>query len=62
MLTGELRHVAAQMFRAHLVVRPDVAPLEHRPGRLNPVGVSHAVDVLLGAVPHDLPVRRLVVP
>lgn len=42
----ELPHVPAQVLRAHLVVRPVVAPLEHRPEALDTVRVGLPPDVL----------------
>ena len=45
-------HVALKVFSADLVVNALLRPLEHRPKRLDPIGMSHPVNVLANAVTH----------
>ena len=52
MPSRELADVAVKMLRAHLVVRPVVAALEHRPEALNAVRVGHPTDVLPDGMLH----------
>ncbi len=54
--SSKLIHIPKQVLHAHLVVGADIAPLEYRPKRFNPVGVDHAVDVLFGTVADALPI------
>ena len=42
----ELRHVTIQMLRTHLVERPYMAALQHRPERLYTVRVNLLADIL----------------
>ena len=46
MLAREFGDVALQMLRTDLVERSLVSAFQHRPERLDAVGVRHAVDVL----------------
>ena len=52
MLAGKFGDVALQVLRADLVERSLVSALEHRPERLDSVGVGHAVHVLAYRVLH----------
>ena len=48
--SGELVHVAVQVLFAQVVIGAMIAALEHRPERLDPVGVRHSVDIFADRV------------
>ena len=50
MAAGKLVDISLQVLLAHTVVSAVVAPLEHGPEGLNPVGVGLTLDVLPDAV------------
>ena len=54
----EFVHVALQVLRGHLVVRPHIAALEHAPERLHAIGVGLAAHILADRVLDGLMLER----
>ena len=49
----KLAHVAVKMLDAELVISSDVTAFQHRPERLDPIGVCHPVNVPPCTVAHS---------